>query len=61
MAISFTIGDRVEAGNGDDYDIGTVSEPAPHDERIPHRATDVFVAWDSGQATWTPAAGLSAA
>jgi len=60
-AEAFPAGTRVEGGEGDDYDIGTVSTPNEHDERIPHMPTDVWVAWDSGASTWTPIDIISAA
>ena len=60
-AEAFPAGTRVEGGEGDDYDIGTVSTPNEHDERIPHMAASVWIAWDSGVSTWTPADILSAA
>jgi len=61
MSPDYPVGTRVEGGEGDDYDIGTVSAPNEYEERIPHMAASVWVAWDSGSSTWTPVDILTAA
>jgi hypothetical protein len=54
---NLTLGTRVHSGKPgtEDYDTGIIADPNDFDLRIPHRPTDVFVAWDSGVRTWTRA------
>lgn len=60
--MQYTIGTRVEGGEGDDRDIGTIVEATGVDARHPMATADnVFVAWDSGVRTWTPLADLRVA
>jgi hypothetical protein len=55
----FPIGARVEAGNGEDYDTGTVIEAVGEDANHSMATGDaVFVAWDSGVRTWAPISEL---
>lgn len=55
----FAIGIRVESGEEDDYDTGCVIEATGTDAKHPMAGGDnVFVAWDSGVRTWTPASDL---
>lgn len=54
------IGARVEGGAGDDWDIGTVSEPTGMDAEhvMANNPDNVFVRWDSGASTWAYAGDL---
>lgn len=55
----FPVGTQVEGGAGDDRDTGTVIEAVGADARHSMASGDnVFVAWDSGVRTWTPASDL---
>lgn len=58
----FPIGVRVEGGEGEDYDTGTVVEAMDLDAAHPMASGDnVFVAWDSGVRTWAPISDLRTA
>lgn len=48
--ITFAVGDKVEAGEGEDHDTGTVIEVD---------GDQVTVAWDSGQRTTQPVDALT--
>lgn len=53
------IGARVEGGDGNDYDTGTVIDATGFELSQPMAGSgNVLVAWDSGTRTWTPAADL---
>ena len=60
---SFALGSRVTGGAGEDRDVGTVVEAIGPDAQHPMAANgnNVFVAWDSGVRTWTPASDLQSA
>jgi len=58
----FAFGSRVEGGEGEDHDIGTVIEAIGPDAQHPMAVDgNVYVAWDSGVRTWTPASDLAPA
>ena len=50
-ATAWSVGDRVEAGETDDYDTGRVMRVT---------SDSVLVAWDSGVRTWADASSLRA-
>jgi hypothetical protein len=54
--IHWTPGARVRGGEGEDEDTGTVGSPEDARGTAPEGA--VWVSWDSGVRTWTPADSL---
>ncbi len=51
--------DRVSAGEGEDYDEGIVAVPTADALAMKRTVDAVWVKWDSGVSTWTPASLLS--
>lgn len=56
--VAFAPGARVEAGDGEDHDVGRVAAAPDHALAMARAANAVWVAWDSGVSTWTPASLL---
>lgn len=52
--VAFVPGAEVEAGSGEDHDIGRIADAPPHAMAMARGVDAVWINWNSGVSTWTP-------